>query len=107
MASNRSFKNYVAVKFEDELFAAIESYIEVKFVYVNSLPDTKIEFDVIVEMDIEIRDTNHRNDESEFFRPWFVVSCSGNIACGFEDFTILNISEYSGKEKKIILYQMH
>ncbi|WP_243291607.1 hypothetical protein [Bacillus sp. FJAT-47783] len=27
MASNRSFKNYVAVKFEDELFAAIESFI--------------------------------------------------------------------------------
>lgn len=28
MAKNRSFKDYVADKFEDELFAAIQSYVE-------------------------------------------------------------------------------
>lgn len=126
MASNRSFKNYVAVKFEDELFAAIESFIEenkddidfrlyrvqnigdiylseieVKYVNVNELPDTKkIEFDVTIEIDLEIFDTNHRTDESENLRHWFVVSCIGNIESGFEDFAIVNTSEYNGKEKK-------
>ena len=76
MASSRSFKNYVAVKFEDELFTAIESFveeykfdidfrlfrvnnigeiylsdseIEVRYVFVNNLVGTELEFDVIVE----------------------------------------------------------
>lgn len=125
MASNRSFKNYVAVKFEDELFAAIESFIEenkhdidfrlflvqnigeiylsdieVRYVYVNDLAGTKLEFDVTVELGLEIFDTNHRLDESESISEWFYVSCIGDIEREFEDFTIVNITKYNGKEKK-------
>ncbi|EKF35835.1 ImmA/IrrE family metallo-endopeptidase [Bacillus xiamenensis] len=126
MASSRSFKNYVAVKFEDELFTAIESFveenkydidfrlyrvnnigeiylsdseIEVRYVFVNNLVGTELEFDVIVEQYLEVFDTNHRLDESEHIQEWFHISCSGDIEREFEDFTIHNIEKYYEKEK--------
>jgi hypothetical protein len=74
MAGNRSFTDYVASRFYNEFYSAIEEYIgekpdnldlklrkvrnignvsladlEVKWVSVNDLPDMKIEFDVIAE----------------------------------------------------------
>ena len=83
MAGNRSFKDYVAERFYNEMFATVQSYIsdnydnldlrlyrvqniggielsdvEVKFVSVNDLPDMKIEFDVAIEAGFEVRESN-------------------------------------------------
>jgi len=88
LASNRSFKDYVADRFYNEVFAAIQSYttdnyddldlrlyrvrniggielsdIEVKFVSVNDLPDMKIEFDIVVEAELEVRESDYHYDE--------------------------------------------
>ena len=128
MASSQKYKNYVAVKFEDELFTAIESFVEenkydidfrlyrvnnigeiylsdsemeVQHVFVNNLVGTKLEFDVIVEQYLEVFDTNHRLDESEHIKEWFHISCSGDIENKFEDFIIHNIEKYYEKEKSI------
>ena len=84
VATNRSFKEYVADRFENELFIAIKNYvtenqgnldlrlykvrnisgaeladINVKYVSVNDLPDMKIEFDVVVEAELEVRESDH------------------------------------------------
>ncbi len=99
MAGNRSFKDYVADRFYNELFAAIQSYtaenyqdldlrlyrvrtiggielsdIEVKFVSINDLPDMKIEFDVAVEAELEARESDYHYDESETCKQWFMLS---------------------------------
>ncbi|KHD84807.1 hypothetical protein NG54_13110 [Heyndrickxia ginsengihumi] len=100
MAGNRSFKDYVADRFYNEIFSAIQTYatdncedldlrlyrvrniggielsdVEVKFVSVNDLPDMKIEFDVAVEAEFEVRESDYHYDESENCRQWFMLEC--------------------------------
>lgn len=125
MAGNRSLKDYVADRFYNEIFSAIQTYatdncedldlrlyrvrnisgielsdIEVKFVSVNDLPDMKIEFDVAVEAEIEVRESDYRYDESENCRPWFMLECSGDLDCNLDDFTISSVTGYSSKNKQ-------
>jgi hypothetical protein len=125
MASNRSFKDYVADRFENELFTAIQSYttenqdnldlrlykvrniggielsdIEVKFVSVNDLPDMKIEFDVAVEAELEARESDYHYDDSETCRQWFMLKCSGDLDRNLDDFTIFSVSTYNFKNKQ-------
>ena len=124
-AGNRSFKDYVADRFYNEVFAAIQSYtadnyddldlrlyrvrniggielsdIEVKFVSVNDLPDMKIEFDVVVEAELEVRESDYHYDESENCRQWFILKCTGDLDCNLDDFTISSVTEYTSKNKQ-------
>ena len=125
MAGNRSFKDYVADRFYNEMFATIQGYteenydgldlrlhrvqniggielsdIEVKFVSVNDLPDMKIEFDVAVEAEFEDRESDYHYDESENCRQWFMLECSGDLNCNLDDFTISCITDYSSENKQ-------
>jgi len=125
VATNRSFKEYVADRFENELFIAIENYvtekqenldlrlykvrnicdtelsdIDVKYVSVNDLPDMKIEFDVVVEAELEVRESDHHYDESENCSQWFMLKCSGDLDCSLNDFNIISVTEYNSKNKQ-------
>ena len=125
MAVNRSFKDYVADRFGNELYAAIESYasekyddldlrlykvrniggielsdIEVKFVSVSDLPGMKIEFDIVVEAELEVRESNYHYDESENCSQWFMLKCSGDLDRNLDDFSISGITEYTNKNKQ-------
>lgn len=124
MTSNRSFKDYVADRLYNELFAAIKDYaeengedldlrlyqirnissmelsdIDVKFVFVNDLPEMDIEFDVAVEAEFEVCETDYHYDDSEFAKQWFMLKCSGNLEDSLNVFTISSITIYSGKNK--------
>ncbi|MDI3478707.1 MAG: hypothetical protein PWQ59_2232 [Thermoanaerobacterium sp.] len=125
LAGNRSFKDYVADRFENELFDAIQSYIEdkyddldlrlykvrnigdielsdieVKFVSVNDLPGMKIEFDVVVEAYLEVRELDYHYDESEYCNQWFMLKCLGDLDSNLDDFTISSVTEYIDKNKQ-------
>lgn len=125
MASNRSFKNYVADRFYNELFAAIKEYIEentndlelhlyqvrtigeielsdidVEFVSVNDLPQMKIEFDVAVEAEMEVKEADYHYDDAENCKQWFLLNCSGDLNCSLNDFVIKSISLYNGKNRR-------
>ncbi|KYG28201.1 XRE family transcriptional regulator [Alkalihalobacillus trypoxylicola] len=125
MAGNRSFTNYVADRFYNEMFATIQSYIEenydsldlrlykvqniggielsdieVKFVSVNDLPDMKIKFDVVIEAELGVRESDYHYDETENCRQWFMLECYGDLDCNLDDFTISNVTEYSSKNKQ-------
>ncbi len=125
MAGNRSFQDYVAERFYNEMFATIQNYIsdnynnialrlyrvkniglielsdvEIKFISVNDLPDMKIEFDVVVEAEFEVRESNYRYDESENCRQWFMLRCIGDLDCNLDDFTITSVTEYTSKSKQ-------
>lgn len=125
MAQNRSFTDYVANKFYNEMFETTEKYvkenydhlylrlnkvrniggielseIEVKFVSVNDLPDMKIGFDVVLEADLEVRESDYHYDESENCRQWFMLKCSGDLDRNLDDFAITNVTEYAGKNKQ-------
>lgn len=125
IATNRSFRDYVADRFENELFIAIQSYItdnqenlnlrlykvrniggielsdiEVKYISVSDLPDMKIEFDVVVEAELEARESDHHYDESENCIQWFMLKCYGDLDCNLDDFMISRVTEYNSKNKQ-------
>ena len=124
MAANRSFTDYVSSRFYNELYSAIEKYIEenpdnldldlknvkhigeislseieVKFVSVRDLPELKIEFDVIVDAEIEVTEGDYHYDDYDLFNKWFLLRCSGDLECSLDDFAIREISLYSQKNK--------
>lgn len=88
MAGNRSFTDYVRSRFYNELYSAIEVYVEenvdsldlslrnvrnvgevtltdmeIKFISINDLPGMKIEFDVVVEGEIEVSEGDYHYDD--------------------------------------------
>ena len=125
MTANRSFTDYVASRFYNDFYSVIEKYIEesigsldlnlrsiknmgqvnlseieVKLVSVNDLPDMKIEFDVIVDAEIEVAEGDYHYDNFEQCNHWFLLHCSGDLACNLDDFTISSITEYTSKNKQ-------
>ena len=124
MAANRSFTDYVSSRFYNEFYSAIEKYIEenpdnldldlknvkqiggislseieVKFVSVGDLPELKIEFDVIVDAEIEVTEGDYHYDDYDLFNKWFLLRCSGDLECSLDDFAIREICLYSQKNK--------
>ncbi|MDR0883416.1 MAG: helix-turn-helix transcriptional regulator [Oscillospiraceae bacterium] len=124
MALGRSFKEYVANRFYNELSAAVSDFIErntdgldvssasvrhidsaelsditVKQVYVDDLPDMRIAFDVLVEAEFEIAETDRHNDRYDEKSQWFKISCTGDLACSLNNFAITNIEVYNYRNK--------
>ncbi|NLE04240.1 MAG: transcriptional regulator, partial [Crenarchaeota archaeon] len=96
MTQNRSFKDYIANRFYNELFDAVSSYLEqnhrnldvssqlvrtidsaelsdidIKSVFVDNLPGMKIAFDVLLEAEFEITETDRHTDRYDQKRRWF------------------------------------
>ena len=125
MAQNRSFKEYVANRFYNELFDAVSSYLEqnhrdldvssqlvrtidsaelsdidIKSVFVDNLPGMKIAFDVLLEAEFEISETDRHTDRYDQKRRWFKVSCTGDLSCSLDDFAITATEEYNYRSKQ-------
>lgn len=122
MPRERSFKDYVADRFYNELYDGIQEFIKenphnldlnlyrvqdideieltdirVVFVDVHDQPGTGISFDIAVDADIETIEEDKYCNEDEEASQWFIVRCSGDLACSLDDFEIHSISVYSGK----------
>ena len=122
--ADRSFKEYVANHFYDELFAAVKDYIEsnsdgldlysrvvsnidaaelsdidVKTVGVEDQPEMRILFDVVVEAEIEVSETTRHYDESDLVTQWFDIRCTGDLDKKLADFEILSAATYNQKSK--------
>lgn len=125
MAQDRSFKDYAANRFYNELYDAVASYLEqnhrdldvssrlvrtidraelsdidVKSIFVNNLPGMKIAFDVLLEAEFEISETDRHTDRYDQKRRWFKVSCTGELSYSLDDFTITATEEYNYRSKQ-------
>lgn len=125
MGNNRSFKNFVANRFHDEMYECIQSYItencksldsdlqnvknigdavlsdiEVISVYINDLPEMRIEFNTLVATEVEVRESNYRYDESDNCDLWFMLECAGDLESNLDDFIISSITEYTSKNEQ-------
>lgn len=125
MARQRSFTSYVADRFYNELFVAINDFakdssddldlrlykvsriggielsdITVKYVSVNNLPGSEIEFEVAVEAEFNVREADYHYDNDEFTSQWFMLKCIGDLGCGLDDFQITDIVIYNGKNRQ-------
>jgi len=125
LAKDRSFKEYVAFRFYNELFDAVNSHlnrnvgsisnksqevrridhallsdIAVKHVFVEDQPGARIAFDVLVEVDYEVSERDRRMDRYSEEADWFKVSCTGDLSRNLGDFTITGIEVYSARGKQ-------
>lgn len=123
MSNSRSFKDYIANRFDNELFNSVNSYliqhrknlnlnlynieyidyvelqaVEVKQVYVNDLPGSEIEFDILAEADFTLQQNNNRYGEKyEDSTKWFKFSCKGDLKKNLDDCVVADPEEYMCK----------
>ena len=119
MAGARSFTEYVRNRFLDDIYPAVEKYVEqnwksldlylrkvhevgevtmsnmvIQFVTVGDLPDMKIEFDIVVDAEIEITEGDYHYDEYDICNQWLSIRCTGDLTCNLDDFQIVSIVPY-------------
>lgn len=80
--------------------------MEVKSAWVNDLPGMKLEFDVVVEGEIEITEGNYRYDDYDVEYLWFILNCTGDLANNLDNFQITASAHTAQKAKCPIPYQM-
>lgn len=113
MAFGHSFTKLLNDKFLDKLCDVSSAYIEehrdeldlklrkvqsvgeieiidtrIEKVYVNDLPGTKVAFDVILEVDLEIKEADYHYDESDTCNLWIRVPCEGDLLKNINDWEI-------------------
>ncbi|MBP8641170.1 MAG: hypothetical protein KBI01_09805 [Oscillospiraceae bacterium] len=106
MSTGRSFTEYVANRFYNDLFAAVGSYVEenyasldlrsyavkyidsavlsditIKRAYVGDSDDMRITFDVALEAEIEVYEVDRHHDNSDVCNRWFLVKCGADCKC--------------------------
>lgn len=111
MAKIRSFKEYVAKRFENELYEKVKKYIlanrmqpefttrkieyptstdvdsiRVMGVEINDLPKGQIEFIVTVEVVLYIYQKGSRWDSEDECYPWLKIRCIADLDCNMDDF---------------------
>ena len=116
VAADRSFTDYIKDKFFNDIYKAVEDFVElnwghldldisnvhsvggvamsnmeIQFVSVGDLPDLKIQFDVVVDAEIEVY---YHFDDYDINNKWLTVKCIGDLACNLEDFEIVGIDVY-------------
>ncbi len=122
MSTGRSFTEYVANRFYNDLFTAVGSYVEenhasldlysytvkyidsavlsditIKRAYVNNSDGMNLSFDVALEAEIEIYEVDRHHDNSDVCNRWFLVKCGADLAQQLDDFQILGVYTYSKK----------
>ena len=50
----------------------------------------KISFDVLLEAEFEISETDRHTDRYDQKRQWFKISCTGDLGCNLDDFASYN-----------------
>ncbi len=66
-------------------------------VYVRDLPGMRVAFEVGLELETDVKEGDHRYDESGQCYPWIRIYCEGDLSCGLADWEIKRIEPYSQK----------
>ncbi|WP_096636191.1 helix-turn-helix domain-containing protein [Clostridium cochlearium] len=124
MAGNRSFINYISDRFYNNFYSYLEKHIEenqdkldldiqnvhnvgeivltdmeIKMASINDLPGMEIEFDVVIEAEIEVSEGDYHYDDYDLCNQWFLLNCKGNLENSLDDFQIMGIEVYTQRNK--------
>ena len=124
MAAQRSFTEYVKKRFDNNFWAAAESYLDENFdslgielrrihrageteisdvkvehVWIDDKPGMEIHFDVAVSIWIETHEGDYHYDDYDENIVWMMVHCRGDLDKNLDDFEILQVSKYNGKSR--------
>jgi len=123
-AAHRSFAEYVKKRFDNNFWAAAESYLETNFdslgielkrihrageteisdvkvehVWVEDKPGMEIHFDVAVSIWFETHEGDYHYDDYDENIVWMMAHCRGDLDKNLDDFKILRVSKYNGKSR--------
>lgn len=124
MAAHRSFAEYVKKKFDNNFWAAAESYLEanldslsielkrihrageteisevkVEHVWVEDKPGMEVHFDVAISIWFETHEGDYHYDDYDENIVWMMAHCRGDLDKNLDDFEILYVSKYNGKSR--------
>lgn len=128
MTGNRSFMDYIAKRFDGQIFNAVASYVDevghddfdhldlriyrlhqigdfelvetrVLHTAIYDLPGMQIGFDIRVEGEIEVHEGDYHYDDTENPTQWFFLKCTGDLDKNLDDFTIHDITVYDSRAK--------
>lgn len=122
--THRSFAEYVKKRFDNNFWAAAESYLEanldslgvelrrihrageteisdvkVEHVWVEDKPGMEIYFDVAVSIWFETHEGDYHYDDYDENIVWMMAHCRGDLGKNLDDFEILRVSKYNGKSR--------
>lgn len=127
MKESRSFTEYVKNSLDNQLWKALEDYLEtadpseldlrlskvrdpgqlelydtdLQFVNVSDLPGSMIAFTVVTDATLIVHDIDqYHNDETDCAHQWFVLKCTGDLDKHLNDMTVNAITVYSGHERR-------
>ncbi len=71
--------------------------LDYKSVTIDSKEDTKIEFDIAIEITVELEGVSGKYFDRDSYtsRTWIVVSCTGSLDKRLSDFQVTNVDDYS------------
>ena len=123
-AAHRSFAEYVKKKFDNNFWAAAESYLEanldslgielrrihrageteisdvkVEHVWVEDKPGMEVHFDVAISIWFETHEGDYHYDDYDENIVWMMAHCRGDLDKNLDDFEILRVSKYNGKSR--------
>lgn len=124
--ADRSFKEYVGNRFYDKFFNAIKSYViqnrhnidlrsrtvssadyaelsdfTIKSVGIDDRDGMEIAFDVLVEAEIYVKAHHrYRDVDEDTCYPWFLISCTADLAKNMDDLRIQKVEQYNQKNKQ-------
>lgn len=124
MAAHRSFAEYVKKKFDNNFWAAAESYLEanldslgielrrihrageteisdvkVEHVWVEDKPGMEVHFDVAISIWFETHEGDYHYDDYDENIVWMMAHCRGDLDKNLDDFEIMCVSKYNGKSR--------
>lgn len=124
---SRSFTEYVKNSLYNQLWKALEDYLEtadpseldlqlskvrnpgqlelydtdLQFINVTDLPGSMIAFTVVTDATLIIHDIDqYHNDETDCDHQWFTLKCTGDLDKHLNDMTVNAITVYSGHERR-------
>jgi transcriptional regulator with XRE-family HTH domain len=69
---------------------------DIKFVTSTNGPGLEIDFEVVVEAELEIYDYSKKHERTENTSQWFTCHCKGSLEDKLTEIQIQNVDEYSG-----------
>lgn len=124
--ADRSFKEYVGNRFYDKFFLALKSYVirnrhnidlrsrtvssadyaelsdfTIKSVGIDDRDGMEIAFDVLVEAEVYVKAHHrYRDVDEDTCYPWFLISCTADLAKNMDDLRIQKVEQYNQKNKQ-------
>lgn len=124
MPKEISFSKYIFSRFYNRIFSVLKNYVflerkklglkssvvfdisfvelsdfSIKTIRVNDSPSSKIEFEIIIQAEIEVAGAGRYDHEHDLLFPWFSLICRADLSKNLDDFYVVCTTTFTSKQK--------